>query len=680
MSRTLRFLMMFCLLFVYEGGIRTNAQAKWVKTDLSKLTPTDQFVIVDVYVKRAMANNPQPQKNPEAVSVRLSDDGQELTGDIADSLKWNVSSSNGEYTFYPNGRKDVWLYPLSVSGNKNGLNVGTGDAKTFKEYSGDDYVGLVNVSTNRYIGVYSDNDDWHSYVRSEKTGRIPYLIKNTKIAYFKLTSSKTVTSLAFANDNKNFYQGEKEGTTFTQTATLSPAVEGATLTYRSSDENIAKVDVNTGEVHVSTGTTGTATITASYAGDDNNMSSTATYTITVEPVYQNIAALKAAYADKDFNAALRLTDAQVMVVDGINHYLQDATGAIDAYGSDFGYVAGDKLNGIASVTCTSYSGLPEIKDFKAFSGLTKTSGEAPAPTEMTIAEAKKDENLCKYVVIKNVTITPGSESNATAKDKANNSIAVYKSDATFVAGQYDLTGIAYIHNSAKQIAFLSYAPDFEIDEDADANAITAGDNATVTISRTFNDNAWNSLVLPFAMTADQFTTAFGSEAKIAKYTGTTKQADGYTLNFETVTATEANTPVFVWGAKSGKFTVEGVTVVKADATSAPANAAFSFAGSYDKTTAQSGDWFISSDNNFYSAAGTESIKPTRAVFHPATTTTKAKRLLARFNRGEATGIQSISGEGIVLNTQTPAYNLAGQRVGSAYKGVVIQNGKKYVRK
>lgn len=44
----------------------------------------------------------------------------------------------------------------------------------------------------------------------------------------------------------------------------------------------------------------------------------------------------------------------------------------------------------------------------------------------------------------------------------------------------------------------------------------------------------------------------------------------------------------------------------------------------------------------------------------------------------ATGIEKV--ETIDLNADAPLYNLAGQRVSADYKGVVIQNGKKFVQK
>ena len=511
-------------------------------------------------------------------------------------------------------------------------------------------------------------------------------IQISKLVYY--TSSepgKTITSLSFGdNANKTFWKGDKEGTTFTQTATLTPAVEGAKITYSSSDENVAVVDANSGEVLVSTDNAGKATITATYAGDDTHVGSTATYNITVEFLYQNLAELKAAYSNADINAAVRLTDAQVTNVDGLNHFMQDATGAVDVWNKDFNYAVGDKLNGIANVTYKLNKGLPEITAFAPIGGITKTTDALPTPTVVTITDATKDENICKYIVIKNVSITPSSKTgNATAKDKDGNTIAVFKSKQTYVAGDYDLMGnpSVYVTTGAKEMVFSSYAPDFTIDETADANAITAGENGTVTIDRTFNANAWNTLVLPFDVSANDLPDKFGHDAKFATYTGTSKNNDGtYTLNFQSVSALTANTPVFVWGANDeGIYQFSGVKVVKADPTSTPSDAAFSFTGSYDKTTLKAGDWFISSDNKFYRALGTETMTPMRAVFRPVSAAA-AKGLSFSIDGGEATGISAITADGsIIVNDKAPMYNLAGQRVSDSYKGVVIQNGKKFIK-
>ena len=43
----------------------------------------------------------------------------------------------------------------------------------------------------------------------------------------------------------------------------------------------------------------------------------------------------------------------------------------------------------------------------------------------------------------------------------------------------------------------------------------------------------------------------------------------------------------------------------------------------------------------------------------------------------ATGIDAV---GAVESDNAPVYNVSGQRVGAAYKGLVIKNGKKFIRK
>lgn len=648
---------------------------RWIKTELSALTPTDQFVIVDLNSKKAMTNDGGSTSLPAAVDVTLSEDGTELTGDIADNIKWNVTNTNGSYTFYPNGKTDSWLY--TGTSNSKSLYVGTGEAKNFTEATNTNkYKGLKDGTNNRYVGVNSGKD-WRSYTSINST------ISSTSMAYFKSYAAgekvKTATSLSFADGDKAFYQGNTEGLTFTNTATLTPAIEGATITYASSNESIATVDAN-GQVTVNTENEGTAIITASFEGNDDYAPSSASYNISVEKVYQNIAALKDAYTKSSFDGALRLNNAQVTYVDGRNHYLQDESGAVDVY-CTFDYEAGDVLNGIATVTYKPYNGLPEITSFKAVGEITKTSGEAPSPTEMTIAEANDDANLCKYVVLKKVTITPGNAGNATASDGTENTINVYEKEKTFVEGSYDLTGIVSCFKN-KQIAFISYAPDFDIDETATENALTAGEGATVTVKRTFNDNAWNTLVLPFDLTAEQIANAFGSEAKVASYTGATANADNsYALNFTVATTITANVPVFIYGAQNNAdgYTFTGVEVK--DATPTQTAEGFNFEGTYVKTTVPVGNFFVNSQNKLYKAGDDQtSIKGTRATFAPVGEATAAKGLGFNITEdGTTTAINAVTMQE-EANGNEPMYNLAGQRVSKAYKGVVIQNGKKYILK
>lgn len=100
------------------------------------------------------------------------------------------------------------------------------------------------------------------------------------------TSSKTATSLSFANSSYSFEQGSDEAVSFNgQAASLTDAsgnaIADATLTYASSNTGLATVDANDGTVTLVENATGATTITATYPGNDTYEGSTASYTITV---------------------------------------------------------------------------------------------------------------------------------------------------------------------------------------------------------------------------------------------------------------------------------------------------------------------------------------------------------------------------------------------------------------
>jgi hypothetical protein len=96
----------------------------------------------------------------------------------------------------------------------------------------------------------------------------------------ELGTPKTNTTLTFGKpEGYSFVVADGEQT-FTNQATLEPAVEGAVITYAIDNEDVAIIDENTGDV-MTTGAVGTAKVTATYEGNDSYNGSTAYYTITV---------------------------------------------------------------------------------------------------------------------------------------------------------------------------------------------------------------------------------------------------------------------------------------------------------------------------------------------------------------------------------------------------------------
>lgn len=74
--------------------------------------------------------------------------------------------------------------------------------------------------------------------------------------------------------------------------------------------------------------------------------------------------------------------------------------------------------------------------------------------------------------------------------------------------------------------------------------------------------------------------------------------------------------------------------------------------------------------------GTGATVPSGRAYIYAPDASGAKRLNVII-KGETTAITIPV---VDNNDETPAYNLSGQRVGNGYKGIVICNGKKIVRK
>lgn len=251
----------------------------WEKVSLTDLTTDDVFVIVGTISNKTYAlPNTETNQKPAAVAITISTDGNQITADVTDNLKWNIEKSEEKYTFYPNGNKKAWLYNSS---NSTDLGIGsTGTNKTFKyvAISSKQYEGLLNTSTNRYICIYS-NKDWRAYVNKN--------IKATKISYYKYTTSSTssATTTTFgANSGKTFTftNGTLEGFT-APTATATKSDDNTDLSnlieYTSSDADIVAVDSKTGELTFTNTKFGKATITATLPKTDTYQTSTDSYVV-----------------------------------------------------------------------------------------------------------------------------------------------------------------------------------------------------------------------------------------------------------------------------------------------------------------------------------------------------------------------------------------------------------------
>lgn len=259
---------------MYVGGYSQT----WEKVSLTDLTTDDVFVIVGTISNKTYAlPNTETNKKPAAVAITISTDGNQITGDVTDNLKWNIEKSEEKYTFYPNGNKKAWLY----SSTSTNLGIGsTGTNKTFKyvAISSKQYEGLLNTSTNRYICIYSNND-WRAYANNNITA--------TKISYYKYTTSSTSSATTTTFGTKSgktftFTNGTLEGFTAPK-ATATKSDDNTDLSdlieYTSSDADIVTVDSKTGELTFTNTKFGEATITATLPKTDTYQTSTDSYVV-----------------------------------------------------------------------------------------------------------------------------------------------------------------------------------------------------------------------------------------------------------------------------------------------------------------------------------------------------------------------------------------------------------------
>ena len=216
--------------------------------------------------------------------------------------------------------------------------------------------------------------------------------------------------------------------------------------------------------------------------------------------------------------------------------------------------------------------------------------------------------------------------------------------------------------------------DVTLDEATD-NTFEAMD-ANVTLKRSFVANKWNTLVLPFAVSAEDVKAKFGNDAKVVEYSN----AEDVNINFTTSTnGIKANVPVLIMPAAvnaENTYTFNSVSIVVADPNPKADGTNYSFVGSYKPYNLVNDDYMLYADKWWKTETGdTYKIKAFRAYIK-ANTPAAAKQLNLVID-GQTTGLKLNTVNG---NIEGETYNIAGQRVANSYKGLVIKNGKKIIKK
>lgn len=229
---------------------------------------------VIVYNDVAMKNTVTSDRF-DNLSVTISED---KISNPAATIVWHIAASGDYWTIY---NANVSKYAASTGAKNKGQLLASGtDDRSLWTVSGTSTYEFVNKKNdangvNKNLRRNGDNG-WACY--STSTGGALSLYK--KVEATGDATTVTINSTGITNTNKFFGTAAGTLTASVVVTSTSAAVDGATVTWSSSDEDVATIGETTGVVTLVG--EGTTTITASYAGVvDEYKSSYDEYELTV---------------------------------------------------------------------------------------------------------------------------------------------------------------------------------------------------------------------------------------------------------------------------------------------------------------------------------------------------------------------------------------------------------------
>lgn len=468
--------------------------------------------------------------------------------------------------------------------------------------------------------------------------------------------AKPATTLDFGFATKTVNINE----TFTATATLKAgeATISGKVTYTSSKSDVAYVDETTGEVLALTA--GKTTITATFAGTSEYKSSTASYDLTVVDPNAPIANIVFDKADDAFGT--------------LGFYNRDNT-SIGEYSlkANDGNLYVFKTNGGKTA---EVNGNLQLK---------KTSGSLESPVFDNFVNGYVVNVTFSQSGTSPLTITSGGETKkadiSDGAGKNTNGIGFLLSMNIEAGNNFMLNAGNAAYISKIEIIPLS-APLTLSETDADTDSKIEKNNGKtldVTLTRTLTAGVWNTICLPFDVTAEQIANVLKSEGNVKEYGS--EDASKQTIYFKDATTMVAGKPYLIKPTEDAKELVfKGMTIKNVDAVDRMVGDKYNMCGVFGKYAMNTDgtELFLKTDGKFYvPAVGKETMKGFRAYFLVPKSTSGAALNLSF---GDATGINGVAAD---AEKNVKVYNVNGQYVGTSLealpKGLYIVGGKKVLK-
>lgn len=228
-------------------------------------------------------------------------------------------------------------------------------------------------------------------------------------------------------------------------------------------------------------------------------------------------------------------------------------------------------------------------------------------------------------------------------------------------------------------------PTLTLDENAENTgdvllSTESGKAYDVKLTRTLTANVWNTICLPFDVTAGQIADVLKSAGNVKEYDR--EDATKQTIYFKDATTMVAGKPYLIKPTESAKELVfKGVRITEYEPNKKVGGDNYAVYGTFGKYTMKTDgtELFLKTDGKFYiPAASTATMKGFRAYFYNINGSTAAAALNLSF--GDATGINGVAAD---AEKNVKVYNVNGQYVGTSLevlpKGLYIVGGKKVLK-
>ena len=207
-----------------------------------------------------------------------------------------------------------------------------------------------------------------------------------------------------------------------------------------------------------------------------------------------------------------------------------------------------------------------------------------------------------------------------------------------------------------------------------------GQKVDVTLGgRTLKGGKWNTISLPFALTAEQIAASPLAGATIRELDSYSNDGTTVTVKFADVTAMAAGTPYIIMPTGDVvEPTFEDVTISNSPLSVSKGDATFASRFAPITLAASPSNLFLQNNTLYYPAAET-TVNAFRGYFslaHPVPTGGEAK-IIIDFGDDDATAIDALEAE---TTADKVVYDLQGRRVENPAKGIYIVNGKKMMIK